>query len=336
MTTAVIRALAVVTLLALFVLHRHAPPDLSTPKATVHTFVDALMANDTANLAASVEGAKDDAVLKSLLEINHQPPKYEIKDIIAEVNGDTAKVAVSVDVTVPVQNKMQKVALVDFLTLKKVGEYWLIVPDADVLKAIVSNDPEQSQHFTERTLTVMAAIVGSPEESAKALLVAKQRAQTASCLSNGKQISLGLIMYVQDYDETYPPKKSDYTKVAYPYVKNSAIFTCPFDPPGTVSYSFNPHLAGVSLAQTAEPANTIMLYEGRDMKIDYKHDGRAMIAFADGHTMMRTPDQVKKCSWTPDGKPGDPPPIRATPAAPTKKPAKPNKAVKKPKTNSNR
>ncbi|HLK57514.1 MAG TPA: prepilin-type N-terminal cleavage/methylation domain-containing protein [Chthonomonadaceae bacterium] len=33
---------------------------------------------------------------------------------------------------------------------------------------------------------------------------AREKARTTSCLSNTKQLSLGLLMYVQDYDETWP------------------------------------------------------------------------------------------------------------------------------------
>ena len=33
---------------------------------------------------------------------------------------------------------------------------------------------------------------------------AREKARQTSCLSNLKQIGLGLMMYTQDYDETYP------------------------------------------------------------------------------------------------------------------------------------
>src|SRR6195952_4329380 len=33
---------------------------------------------------------------------------------------------------------------------------------------------------------------------------AREKARQTSCLSNMKQLSLGLLMYVQDYDETWP------------------------------------------------------------------------------------------------------------------------------------
>ena len=34
---------------------------------------------------------------------------------------------------------------------------------------------------------------------------AREKARTATCASNLKQISLGVLQYVQDYDESYPP-----------------------------------------------------------------------------------------------------------------------------------
>jgi hypothetical protein len=63
-----------------------------------------------------------------------------------------------------------------------------------------------------------------------------------NCYSNLKRIGLGLMQYLQDYDETYP--RAWYGKDAgpsdaatnykwmdalFPYVKNESIFTCPKD-----------------------------------------------------------------------------------------------------------
>jgi len=81
---------------------------------------------------------------------------------------------------------------------------------------------------------------------------ARESARAISCLSNVKQISLGLTMYVQDYDERFPlwggqaedtgnalfgkpdpddpPQTYHYTgwdKIVYPYVKNRGVFQCP-------------------------------------------------------------------------------------------------------------
>ena len=67
---------------------------------------------------------------------------------------------------------------------------------------------------------------------------AREKARAISCISNTKQIGLGLIMYSQDYDEQlvpawigYPtvgfPGNARWMDVVQPYVKNTQIFSCP-------------------------------------------------------------------------------------------------------------
>ncbi len=72
---------------------------------------------------------------------------------------------------------------------------------------------------------------------------AREKARSASCLSNQKQIGLGVMMYTQDYDETYPMAYYyingatsgagyvQWTGLVNPYVKqlkgNSTIWVCP-------------------------------------------------------------------------------------------------------------
>lgn len=73
---------------------------------------------------------------------------------------------------------------------------------------------------------------------------AREKARSASCMSNGKQIGLAVMMYVQDYDERYSLNRlgissdgtgacNDATRCgtwrtnAYPYIKNWQVFKCP-------------------------------------------------------------------------------------------------------------
>lgn len=70
---------------------------------------------------------------------------------------------------------------------------------------------------------------------------ARAAARKSVCLSNMKQIGLGMMMYVQDYDEKYSPNRlpNDYNPGApggatwrytvTPYTKNNKIFFCPDD-----------------------------------------------------------------------------------------------------------
>jgi prepilin-type N-terminal cleavage/methylation domain-containing protein/prepilin-type processing-associated H-X9-DG protein len=71
---------------------------------------------------------------------------------------------------------------------------------------------------------------------------AREKARAISCLSNTKELGLAVLMYVQDYDESYP--MSAYSPdlatggnhvvstmdELYPYVKNAQIFQCPDNP----------------------------------------------------------------------------------------------------------
>jgi len=82
---------------------------------------------------------------------------------------------------------------------------------------------------------------------------AREKARQASCLSNVKQLTLGWIMYAQDYDEQFPQWKWSenfksswgdqgsktpnnattlWTNAIFPYVKNTQVYYCPSDARG--------------------------------------------------------------------------------------------------------
>jgi prepilin-type N-terminal cleavage/methylation domain-containing protein/prepilin-type processing-associated H-X9-DG protein len=93
---------------------------------------------------------------------------------------------------------------------------------------------------------------------------ARDRARQASCLGNVKQITMGLLVYTDDYDQTYPggpdvaqaffvpgpegswenmhyPAEANLSaNIPYrllPYIRNTQIFLCPSDPTGERSYA---------------------------------------------------------------------------------------------------
>lgn len=85
---------------------------------------------------------------------------------------------------------------------------------------------------------------------------AREKARQAGCLSNLKQIGAAIMMYVQDYDETYPgpgylafwvpgpegrwdglPTRPNGAPLSLalllqPYVKSTSVFLCPSNPTG--------------------------------------------------------------------------------------------------------
>jgi prepilin-type N-terminal cleavage/methylation domain-containing protein len=66
---------------------------------------------------------------------------------------------------------------------------------------------------------------------------AREKARTATCLSNLRQIGLANLMYVQDYDEHFPYAGRDWPAAGFvdvwnglaPYVKNTSMFLCRSD-----------------------------------------------------------------------------------------------------------
>ena len=73
---------------------------------------------------------------------------------------------------------------------------------------------------------------------------AREKARAASCQSNMKQIGTAVLMYVQDYDETYPfcyfystvpapngimtkPPYYQWSGITQPYIKSAQIWVCP-------------------------------------------------------------------------------------------------------------
>src|SRR5438309_1923319 len=66
---------------------------------------------------------------------------------------------------------------------------------------------------------------------------AREKARQAMCVSNVKQLTLGIRMYMGDYDDT-PPRNdcasmndgTQWNWTIAPYVKNVKVFECPSDP----------------------------------------------------------------------------------------------------------
>ena len=111
---------------------------------------------------------------------------------------------------------------------------------------------------------------------------AREKARQTSCLANVKQLSLGLLMYAQDYDERFPYHWIHYSDtigngyfwqdVIQPYLKNAQILQCPsasgrncqdvWLPSGTMmtGYSINCNqVAHNAMADIRQPSTMIMI-----------------------------------------------------------------------------
>ena len=109
---------------------------------------------------------------------------------------------------------------------------------------------------------------------------ARENARRSSCMSNLKQIGLGLLQYAQDYDERLPSgtdsgRGKGWAGSSLPYIKSQQIFVCPSDttPVGNpvISYAYNsaiplvfpsnPAWNGPALAAFNASSLTVMVFE---------------------------------------------------------------------------
>lgn len=167
-----------------------------------------------------------------------------------------------------------------------------------------------SQGFTLIELLVVIAIIAI----LAAILFpvfsrARENARRTSCLSNVKQIGLGMMQYMQDYDEKTLAVDEDtgYTWFVplQPYVKSTQLFRCPSlsgeTAPPASDYVINGFFAhSLSLASFETPAEQIVTAERKRgmAETDYhpwdvdefephlekeRHFDGSNYLFADGH-----------------------------------------------------
>jgi prepilin-type processing-associated H-X9-DG protein len=93
---------------------------------------------------------------------------------------------------------------------------------------------------------------------------AREAARKTSCLSNIKQAGLATLLYVQDYDETFPmnlyfgydPMPCVYTAwtAILPYSKNSQLYACPSNP---TAMDFPPMMSTIGMPPPCNSSPTL-------------------------------------------------------------------------------
>jgi prepilin-type N-terminal cleavage/methylation domain-containing protein/prepilin-type processing-associated H-X9-DG protein len=89
--------------------------------------------------------------------------------------------------------------------------------------------PSKGSAFTLIELLVVIAIIAILAAILFPVFAqARDKARQTACLSNAKQISLGFLQYVQDYDEMFPTSQFGIAfSVTQPYIKSLEVWRCP-------------------------------------------------------------------------------------------------------------
>jgi prepilin-type processing-associated H-X9-DG protein len=117
-----------------------------------------------------------------------------------------------------------------------------------------------------------------------------------SCISHMKQVSLACLMYLQDYDERFPPA-TQWMDVTYPYIKNEDVYRCTVVTETNkkgYGYGFNRRLDRFPSAKIEVMDKTVMLFESWNLRKNAtdavltladppRHSNTNLFAYADGH-----------------------------------------------------
>lgn len=164
---------------------------------------------------------------------------------------------------------------------------------------------------------------------------AREKARQTACVSNLKQVGLGVLQYLQDFDENYPVSfyqaadgtfsasrtPMSWPRIVQPYIKSVQIFRCPSDTgdsgnvPGTgdtpqtrfpVSYAYNYFLGGnfsptgipgATIPETVRDTQTVMLMDGATQPAAGVNPALWKQKLAATAATPATPDTKNRTAW---------------------------------------
>ena len=273
--------------------------NLSSPEATVNSFVASINQYNFKQATLCVQDAKPEAVTE-LADFEQGLKKVHTTISTSDLHSTVKDAEATVTVTATVKvGESQETNSVDksFLKLHMQENEWRIVP-------------EDTSHFTavppQNILGYTAAFLAHPEAFEKAVEQEKEKI----CLLNLKQLAKAMPSFLH-FNNTFAIKPSSVRKALSPYVENDSIFFCPSDKRfpdiGAIiqtnrdvsSYSFNANLENTLPSSIKDQDEVVLLYEGTDGVLDFRHNGKACVAFVDGHVEIVSQEAAKSLRWKP-------------------------------------
>jgi prepilin-type processing-associated H-X9-DG protein len=163
---------------------------------------------------------------------------------------------------------------------KRGGQWKLVAPSAP--------PADSNGHEVEAMLQGIA----DPESAAAN---AKREVADYRTLSQIKQLLTGLAMLDAEKGKLATSNKTFGRDLA-PYTKDPSLFVSPVT---GKRYTFNENLARKVWPKGKRIERLVMVYEGSGGKLEFTHNGQAIVGFADCHVARVTREQARSLLWKP-------------------------------------
>jgi prepilin-type processing-associated H-X9-DG protein len=160
-------------------------------------------------------------------------------------------------------------------------------------------------------ITVGDRVPGPIVSVAASLMVSTKRIDTgvqggrdsrptgSQSLSNVKQLAVAAVILGHDHEKKFAIPRGKTRETLSSYVNNRDVWRLASDPKGFVAYSFNEALSNVRFVELREPSRTVLIYEGSNKQLNFRHEGRAAVGFADGSARLISRSDASGLRWTP-------------------------------------
>ena len=164
------------------------------------------------------------------------------------------------------------------------------VQGRDMVTAFYTADMDVLSYVGDATLTLQTAIIRPVFERARTSM------KKAVCLSNMKNLSLAMQMYLADHEDGFPEADRWVEELAE-YCKDESVLKCPEDDSeAACSYGMNAALSGKTLDEIGDSSGVVVFFETAspgdnpvggvaDIADPPRHLGGNSYGFTDGHVV---------------------------------------------------
>lgn len=115
-----------------------------------------------------------------------------------------------------------------------------------------------------------------------------------------RQLGSATSLLLEDYNDHYAFDDAARERALGFYVEEDSLFTIPDTK--DEKWHFNDNLSGKIRAELAEPARTVLFYDGeapQSDKVHFRFGDKTLICFADGRSRALTKDELQDVIWKP-------------------------------------